>query len=134
MRSWPHVTWARDAVDLADPGSDSVGESLARLLVIELGLGRPQTQFGLTDGGRVAWCDLRIGRHVFEFDGKLKYHRPEDGGVATERAEEVVWREKQRQDWVCGFKLGMSRIVWADLWGDARRRALGRLAREGVLD
>lgn len=130
MTSWPNVTVVREARKLADAGADSVGETLARLLVTELGLGRPQTQFGLTDGNRTVWCDLRIGRQVFEFDGRLKYLRQEDGGVATRDPGEVVWAEKQRQDWVCGFKLGMSRIVWNDFWGEARARALSRLARE----
>jgi Transcriptional regulator, AbiEi antitoxin len=130
MRNWPHVKRARAAVDLADPGAESVGETLARTLVEELGIGRPQTQFGLTDGRREAWCDLRVGRHVFEFDGRIKYQRPQDGGVATRAPDEVVWHEKQRQDWVCGFGLGMSRIVWADFWGENRRWARQRLARE----
>lgn len=130
MKNWPNVTVVRAARHLADPGAESVGETLARLLVTELGLGRPETQFGLTDGTRTVWCDLRIGRQLFEFDGKLKYLRPQDGGVATRDPGEVLWNEKQRQDWVCGFKLGMSRIVWDDLWGRRRHLALARLARE----
>lgn len=131
--SWPFVTVAREAIELSDPGSDSVGETLSRELVEELGFGRPETQFGLTDGHRRAWCDLRIGRHVFEFDGRVKYRRREDGGLALVSAEDTVWYEKQRQDWICGFKLGMSRIVWDDFWGAARERARERLRRE-VLD
>jgi hypothetical protein len=130
MAYWPHVRTVRAALDLADPGAESVGETLARLMLIELGLGRPETQFGLRDGGREAFCDLRLGRHVFEFDGRVKYRRESAGGVAVTDADEVVWREKKRQDWVCGFKLGMSRIVWADFWGPARERAKQRLLRE----
>ena len=130
MTNWPNVRIVRAARELADPGADSVGESLARLLVTELGLGRPETQFGLTDGSRTAWCDLRIGRQLFEFDGKLKYMRQQDGGVATRDPSRVLWDEKQRQDWLCGFKLGMSRIVWDDLWGERRRLALSRIDRE----
>ncbi len=130
MECWPEVTVARAACDASDPGSDSVGETLARGLVEELGFGRPETQFGLTDGNRTAWCDLRLGRHVFEFDGRLKYRRTEDGGVAQVDPDDVVWYEKNRQDWVCGFKLGMSRIVWDELWGDRRRVTLRRLERE----
>ncbi|HET6694654.1 MAG TPA: type IV toxin-antitoxin system AbiEi family antitoxin domain-containing protein, partial [Pedococcus sp.] len=38
MRNWPHVKRARAAVDLADPGAESVGETLARTLVEELGI------------------------------------------------------------------------------------------------
>jgi hypothetical protein len=130
MAYWPWVRTVRAALDLADPGAESVGETLARLLLIELGLGRPETQFGLRDAGREVFCDLRLGRHVFEFDGRVKYRRESDGGFARVDPDEVVWREKKRQDWVCGFKLGMSRIVWADFWGPARERAKQRLLRE----
>ena len=42
----------------------------------------------------------------------------------------MVWEEKQRQDWLCGFKLGMSRIVWSDLWGAAGRGPRPALLRE----
>jgi hypothetical protein len=72
MRSWPGVTKVREAIELSDPGADKPGETLARELVTELGFGRPQTQFGLAADGRTAWCDLRLGRHMFEFDGRTK--------------------------------------------------------------
>jgi hypothetical protein len=130
MRNWPYVTRVREAVDLSDPNADNPAETLARLLVTELGFGRPQTQFGLTDGRRKAWCDLRLGRHIIEFDGWVKYRHVQDGGVATTSAESVLREEKKRQDWVCGFKLGMSRLVWEDYWGEARDAALTRLRRE----
>jgi hypothetical protein len=130
MRNWPFVTVARSAVELSDDGSDSVGESLGRVLVLELGIGRPQTQFGLTDGVATIWCDLRVGRHIFEFDGRIKYRPVSQGGVATKSPDEVLWEEKQRQDFVTGFKLGVSRIVWDDLWGRQREAAKKRLLRE----
>jgi hypothetical protein len=130
MRSWPGVTKVREAIELSDPGADNPGETLARELVTELGFGPPQTQFGLAADGRTAWCDLRLGRHLFEFDGRTKYRRLDEGGAATTSAEDVVWREKRRQDWICGFRLGMSRIAWADFWGAARLVALVRLRRE----
>jgi hypothetical protein len=81
-------------------------------------------------GKRTVWCDLRIGRHLFEFDGKIKYQRQQEGGVSSVDPREALWAEKQRQDWVCGFKLGMSRIVWNDFWGERRGVALDRMARE----
>ena len=128
MRSWKYVTTARSCIELADPRAESVAESLGRKLGIELGLGPVEPQFGLRDGGREAWCDLRIGRHLIEIDGHKKYRPVEDGGLATVSAEEVLWREKQRQDWVCGFKLGMSRVTWAQLqpnqWEATKRRVL----------
>ncbi len=130
MSYWPGVTVAREAWDAADPGADSVGETLSRLLVEALGHGRPETQFGLTDGTRTAWCDLRLGRQVYEFDGAVKYRRIEDGGLAQVDPADVLWYEKQRQDWVCGFKLGMSRLVWGDVFGPRREHTLRRLERE----
>jgi hypothetical protein len=119
MRCWPGSTVMDKAMSLADPGAESWLESEGRLLVIGLGIGRPETQFGLTDGRRTAWCDLRVARHVFEVDGWVKYDGP------TPR--DVLRREKKRQDFVTGFKLGVSRITAADLRGGqvaARRRLL----------
>ena len=34
-----------------------------------------------------SWGDIRVGRHLFEVDGKVKYTPVEDGGVATEAAD-----------------------------------------------
>lgn len=130
MVSWPHVTVVRDAFASAHPDTDSIGETLSRHLVTELGFGVPEVQFGLSANGRTVWCDLRLGRHVFEFDGRVKYQRVDEGGFASSSPAEVVWFEKQRQDFVCGFKLGASRIVWDDLFGAARDRAKQRFARE----
>ncbi|MCL2541702.1 MAG: type IV toxin-antitoxin system AbiEi family antitoxin domain-containing protein [Nocardioidaceae bacterium] len=130
MRSWPHSTVMDDVLASAHPDTDSVGETLTRVLVAELGFGVPQVQFGLAAGGRVAWCDLRLGRHTFEFDGELKYIPTDQGGFATTDPARVVWLEKQRQDFVCGFKIGMSWVVWSDLWGAQRAVTRDRLIRE----
>jgi len=89
-----------------------------------------EAQFGLQDRGRVAWADFRVGRHLVEFDGRHKYQREEAGGFADVPAGDVVWREKRRQDWLCGFKLGMSRVVWADVQPNAWARTQQRLLRE----
>ena len=130
MWCWPGITRSREAVIHTDRGAESVGESLARLLVYELGLGPPETQFAIRLPTGTAWCDLRIGCHVFEFDGRVKYRRVDDGGVATRPPEEVVWDEKKRERMICAEGLGMSRIIWEDLWGAARGRALDRLRME----
>lgn len=130
MWRWPFVTDARQAIELSDPGAESVGETLARMLIMELGIGPIQTQFEIRDATGHARIDLRVGRHLFEFDGKLKYRRRDRGGVADRDPAQVLWDEKVRQDWVCGHRLGMSRLIWADFWGQRRRLALERLARE----
>lgn len=123
MHCWPGSTVMRWCVEHADPGAESYLESLGRELVLELGVGTPQTQFGLTDGHREVWCDIRVSRHVFEVDGLLKY--PDD----PDEARRVLRREKERQDFIGGFKLGVSRITAYDC-GAGRSVALARLDRE----
>ena len=129
MWCWPGVTAAREAVDFADPRAESVAETLGRDLVCELGLGDVEPQFEVVIDGRTYFCDLRVGRHVFEVDGRIKYQSVETGGVSLKSAEQVVWDEKQRQTTICGIGLGMSRIVWADYFGQ-RQAAKARLRRE----
>lgn len=130
MSCWPRITEARAAVEFADAGADSVGESLARILVAGLGIGSATTQFPVRLGDRVAWCDLRVGCHVFEFDGRIKYSRRDQGGVADASPDQVAWEERRREVAVCARGLGMSRIVWTDLWGPARKHAEERLRAE----
>ncbi len=130
MWHWPNVTVADDAVVCSDAGAESLGETLTRLLLLELGLGPVQTQFELRDATGWARCDLRVGRHVVEFDGFVKLQPEERGGLARLRPEEVVAIEKRRQDWVCGFHLGMSRVTWPELWGHQRELTKQRLLRE----
>jgi hypothetical protein len=111
MWCWPESKVVDAAIAMADPGAESWLESEGRVLVTGLGIGRPETQFGLTDGGRTAWCDLRVGRHVFEVDGRLKYVADTAFGGTP---DEALWNEKKRQDFITGFKLGVSRITAAD--------------------
>lgn len=122
MTCWPRVTQARAAVDLARPGAESVGETLTRLFLAEIGLTDPDLQFPVLVGGRVAWVDLRIGCHVFEFDGRKKYLRAERGGVADRPVEDIVWDERQRQLAVCRRGLGMSRLTWDEVTAVGPRR------------
>jgi hypothetical protein len=129
MWRWPDITTARAAIELSNDRAESPGETLTRLLLVELGLGPIQPQFEIRDGVRWARCDLRVGRHLFEFDGFKKYLRRDMGGLAVD-PDRVVWEEKQRQDWLLGYQLGMSRLIWADFWGDRRRAARQRVARE----
>lgn len=129
MWSWPYVTHARAAVDLADGGAANLAESLTRLLVIELGHGRPQTQVLVEDGHRRAYLDMVLRGHAFEFDGRLKFVGREHGGVALD-PERALWEEKQREDWLRSLGFGISRIIWADLFGVRRRHTLRRLDRE----
>lgn len=130
MTCWPGVTEARWAVEHASGLADNPFESLGRLLAIELCEGEVEPQFGLTDGVRTVWCDLRIGRHVLEMDGRLKYRPVAEGGVAEADPGEVLWREKQRQDFVCSFKLGVSRVTFVDTLPANWRATQARVRRE----
>ncbi len=130
MWCWPGVSAARAAVELADPGAETPGESLMRLFLHELGLGPITTQFPVITHGRTYWADCRIGCHLFEFDGFTKLLPVELGGAAQRSAAEAVWEEKIRQDRVTSEGLGMSRVVWEEMFGSARKRARARILRE----
>lgn len=134
MGRHPHVARARAAVADSDEGAESVLETLGRELVASLELGDIETQFavGLTDG-RVVWCDIRVGCHIFECHGMSKLVPVSAGGVATEPAERVLWKQQARETAVCAEGLGASRIVWADCFGAGRERALTRLRKEYVV-
>ncbi|HSX68012.1 type IV toxin-antitoxin system AbiEi family antitoxin domain-containing protein [Nocardioides sp.] len=115
MARWPGITSAQAAVDDADPGAETAGESLARALVLSLGIGRPRTQFPVRlEDGSIAWLDMVVGCHAFEFDGRVKLMPASAGGVATTSAEQVVWDEKKRERLIRPLGLGISRIIWTD--------------------
>ena len=130
MWCWPGITGRarRSCTPIRVPSPS--GSPCARILLDELGLGPVETQFAVRLPTGTVWCDMRIGCHVFEFDGRVKYRRPEEGGVADRPADEVVWDEKKRERLICAEGLGVSRIIWEDLWGAARERAKARLPAE----
>ena len=130
MWCWPGSTQVRSAIELADAGAETPGETLLRILIRELGIGEPDTQFPVWADGRVAWTDIRVGCHVFEFDGRLKYRQVEEGGVARKPAGDVVWEERKRERAVCAEGLGMSRVIWDELFGHERARLKKRLLAE----
>lgn len=130
MSHWPGVIDARSAVERADARAESAAESLGRDLVQALGLGEVDAQFPVAPDGRVLWCDLRVGNHVFEVQGKIKYTPAHLGGVAEKSITDVVWEEKKRSRLIRGEGLGVSEILYQDFWGDGRVRALKRLRAE----
>lgn len=129
MVSWPHVTHVRRAIDLAHPGAQNGAESLARMMVVELGIGDVDPQFPVQLGNRIYWGDIRVGCHVFEVHGKQKYVPVEAGGLATEPVEDVMFSERKREGLLVSEHLGVSNIYWKDLWGaqrvEAKKRLLG---------
>ncbi len=133
MRCWPGVSQCRAVVDDADPGAESAAETLARVLIKQLGIGPVETQFPVVINGRVLWADLRVGCHLFEIDGFIKLRPVGKGGVATRTAEQVVWADRKRDRELSGVGLGISHLVWTDVWGGLRGRALIRLAAEAAV-
>lgn len=131
MEHHPHISRARAAVRASDAGAESVLETLGRELVASLGLGDVETQFAvrLADG-RIVWCDIRVGCHVFECHGLVKLLPVSEGGVATEPAARVLWKQQARETAIAAEGLGVSRIVWADCFGTGRERASARLRQE----
>jgi len=129
MLTWPDHRRALTCLQSSSDGAERVPETLMRLLLEEIGLGPIETQFGMCDDRREAWADARVGRHLFEFDGRMKYQRA-DLRRPLMRPEDVVFEEKNREDWFRGYRLGMSRVIWSDVWGPGREPAKERLKRE----
>ncbi|MBE1515658.1 hypothetical protein [Nesterenkonia halotolerans] len=131
--SWIHsqrlLTRWRRALQFADPLSESAGESLSRVRIHELGFEQPVLQVSFELGSTVArvdfyWPGCGV---VGEFDGKVKYLRADElSGVSV---EEVVWREKLREDALRARGLRVVRWTWEDLRRpgalEARLRAAG---------
>jgi hypothetical protein len=127
MQHWSGVRTARTCVDLADPGAQTPIESLGRMLVLEAGIGEPETQFPLLTAMGLIWCDIRVGNHIIEPDGRLKYRPLAQGGVADRPVEDVVMDEKKRERMIRDEQLGVTRLFWEDLWGRRRAEAIRRL-------
>ena len=129
----PGLATARRVLELAEPLTESVGETRTRLLLHAIpGLPPVTPQHSFVDDAGHEWAraDFLVGeRLVVEFDGRTKY-RATDGSTAAE-VEEIVWREKRREDRIrqdAGGKVVL-RLIWADLDNPARARAM---VREGL--
>lgn len=131
MHCWPHIQRTREAVAFARPEAANLAETMARMLVSELRIGDIDPQFPVRlESGRVAWGDLRVGRHIFEFHGEIKFRPPEAGGVAAHPPHEVMWAARKRDIELGREGLGTSHIIWKDLWSPNRASAKKRLLAE----
>jgi len=123
---------ARRALELLDPRSESYGESVSRVLMLERGLPAAEPQLLVRDErGHVvarvdfAWPALGV---VGEFDGRVKYGR--DLAPGQDPAE-ALWREKVREDLIRDLGWQVVRWIWADLhhpaaWFARLERAFAR--------
>lgn len=104
---------ARLVVAHADGRAESVGESLSRARMIELGVALPQLQqpFYDSDGliGRSDfwWPRLKL---IGEFDGRVKFGR--QVAADDDAAREALWQEKRREDRLRRLGNGVARWTW----------------------
>ncbi|PZE84996.1 hypothetical protein [Curtobacterium sp. MCBD17_032] len=91
---------ARFAIEFADHRSGSVGESVARVALDEVGAPQPHLQVDFRDSsGFVARVDFWFPDQgvVLEFDGAAKYRDPAFRAAGL-TAEDVLVQEKRRED------------------------------------
>lgn len=115
------------AVELADGRAESWLETWGRLTFAALGLPAFVPQVEL-------WVEGRLVKVVdgwypeaalaIEFDGRVKYLRPQFGRTP----EEELWREKRIEDLLRALGVRFIRVAAEDLWPD-RRPGLGRAVR-----
>ena len=111
---FPGSGHGRTALRLADPRSESVGESVTRVKFFRFGIPIPELQHKVFDSaGTGRHRGLLLGAdtdHLGEFDGKVKYLKYLRPG---ESPSDCVFREKRREDRMRAGSRGMSRFVWA---------------------
>ncbi|WP_298888228.1 type IV toxin-antitoxin system AbiEi family antitoxin domain-containing protein [uncultured Serinicoccus sp.] len=102
----PGILGARLAVARADGRSESPGESLLRLILLDLGL-TVIPQHVVRDGdvvvARVDFYLPELGV-VLEFDGRLKY--------AGHEGRQALAAEKHREDRIRALGYGVGRLTW----------------------
>ena len=114
-------------IAFADPRCESPGETRSRYCMHLAGLPRPVTQWtvpGTTHRCDFAWPELGV---VGEFDGRVKYTR---GFLRPgESIEEVVWREKRREDEIRDTGRTVVRWIWSEIGDTMVARLRHRLVR-----
>lgn len=125
---FPGSGHGRTALRLADPRSESVGESVTRVKFFRFGIPIPELQHKVFDsaGNLVGIADFywELYRHLGEFDGKVKYLKYLRPG---ESPTDCVFREKRREDRMRAGSQGMSRFDWASIMHPAVRRTMSEL-------
>lgn len=124
----PGSRTARAAIALADPRSESAGESVTRVQLHRHQVPMPDLQHEVRapDGRLIGRSDFSWPefRHLGEFDGKVKYERFLRKG---ESASDHVVREKTREDEMRNEGYGMTRFVWSMVMPDTSRRTMAAL-------
>lgn len=118
---------ARTMTELADPRSESAGESLSRVAIWRLGLPTPELQYEVVVRGKryrsdFGWPEQQV---LGEFDGKVKYG---DLVRPGETPADVVMREKRREADLRSLGWWVVRWTYADIWNPDRLERLLRPA------
>ncbi|QBR91677.1 type IV toxin-antitoxin system AbiEi family antitoxin domain-containing protein [Nocardioides euryhalodurans] len=129
MAHWPRTQRLHIPIRMADPRSESVGESRGNWFFRRYRIPAPVPQFEVYDADGVlrGTCDWGWPDHrqLGEFDGRVKYGRLLRPG---QHAGDVVFAEKIREDElreITGY--GMIRLTWGDY--DRPRLTVARLHR-----
>jgi hypothetical protein len=118
---------ARSALEFADGRAESVGESVSRVLMAQVGIPAPDLQVNVFDDignwlarGDFGWRERGV---IGEFDGRVKYV-----GEADQVAR-IVMSEKLREQAIRDAGWVVVRWTWRDLSDTAtfRRRIMGAL-------
>ena len=124
------VRRVRAVIDFADSRSGSVGESLSRVRMRQLGYADPELQIEVLARGRKREVDFgwEKARLFGEFDGVMKYSRARE--LSGKTAAEVVVEEKVREDAIReATDRSFVRWLWAEALSpetfDARLREAG---------
>ncbi|MBA8809570.1 hypothetical protein [Promicromonospora sukumoe] len=117
---------ARQVLELADPGAESVWETWLRYIVARAGLPRPTTQLQVrTPHGEfradLGWKEFRL---LAEFDGRVKYTRGALG--PGHDADRALFDEKRREDHLREEGWGVVRVTSSDTPDQAENRILRR--------
>lgn len=124
----PGARAAAAALLFADGRSESVGESLSRVVMYAWGIPLPDLQFSLRcPSGRThrvdfIWSDDGV---VGEFDGFVKYSRMASADGRS--PADVAWEEKRREDDIRSTGRVVARWTWDDAFaGEPLLRTLSR--------
>lgn len=116
QHGWPGIGRAREVAAFLDGRAESPGESVSRWRFRQARLPAPQSQYEVrSDGAVIARCDFCWEEHgtLGEFDGKIKYGRLLHPGDSV---QEVVYREKLREDALRDLGWEVTRWTWSDLY------------------
>jgi hypothetical protein len=126
---WPNATVIQAVVRDVDGRSESPGETLMRPPLLRAGIGPIELQKVIRVGDQTARVDAYASRyrHIFEFDGWLKYDPELNGGVDP---KDVLKRERRRERWLRGLGFGLSRFEWYEVQPDRWNYAVAKIQRE----